>query len=55
MPNVTGSVSKLAGGFAMVAADRAVEDQAGVIASYDATFGRSFSMEGPSAKPTFGL
>ena len=55
MPNVTGSISKLAGGFAMVAADRSVADQAGVTASYDATYGRYFSMEGPSAKPSLGL
>lgn len=42
---VSGSISKLAGGFAMVAADNALADQAGVIASYDATMNRSFSTE----------
>lgn len=47
---VTGSIASLAGGFAMVAADRAVEDKAGVIASHDVTFGRSFSTE-----PTLGF
>lgn len=53
--SITTGISKHIGAFAMASTDLSNLSQDGIMASYDVTAGRSYSMEAPAIKHAPGL